>query len=97
MGRRLVRRAPAANASARCRRRALQLPQLAVSLDEVRSNFARYGLLDDQVRFLQGWFSDTLPTAPIDQLAVLRLDGEVRLHAPMRSSPSIQRFRQADS
>ena len=52
-------------------------PQLAVSLDEVRSNFARYGLLDDQVRFLQGWFADTLPTAPIDQLAVLRLDGDM--------------------
>jgi O-methyltransferase len=52
-------------------------PQLAVSIDEVRSNFARYGLLDDQVRFLQGWFADTLPTAPIDQLAVLRLDGDM--------------------
>jgi O-methyltransferase len=52
-------------------------PALAVSLDEVRQNFARYGLLDDQVQFLQGWFSDTLPVAPIDQLAVLRLDGDM--------------------
>jgi O-methyltransferase len=52
-------------------------PQLAVSIDEVRSNFARYGLLDHQVRFLQGWFADTLPSAPIDQLAVLRLDGDM--------------------
>lgn len=50
---------------------------LAVSLDEVKENFARYELLDDQVRFLAGWFRDTLPTAPIEQLAVLRLDGDL--------------------
>ena len=51
--------------------------QLAVSVEEVRANFARYGLLDDQVRFLEGWFRDTLATAPIEQLAVLRLDGDL--------------------
>jgi O-methyltransferase len=50
---------------------------LAVSLDEVKANFRRYGLLDEQVRFLPGWFRDTLPTAPIDRLAVLRLDGDM--------------------
>jgi len=51
--------------------------QLAVSVDEVRANFARYGLLDDQVHFLEGWFSETLPAAPVDRLAVLRLDGDM--------------------
>jgi O-methyltransferase len=51
--------------------------ELAVDVDEVRANFARYGLLDDQVRFLVGWFADTLRTAPIDRLAVLRLDGDM--------------------
>jgi O-methyltransferase len=50
---------------------------LAVSVDMVKENFERYDLLDDQVRFLVGWFSDTLPTAPIDKLAVLRLDGDM--------------------
>lgn len=50
---------------------------LAVSITEVNENFARYGLLDDQVRFLAGWFRDTLPTAPIEQLAILRLDGDL--------------------
>jgi O-methyltransferase len=53
------------------------VPTLAVSADQVRANFERYGLLDDQVQFLEGWFRDTLPTAPIDQLAVLRLDGDM--------------------
>jgi O-methyltransferase len=50
---------------------------IAVPLEEVKTNFARYGLLDDQVRFLVGWFSDTLPAAPVDRLAVLRLDGDM--------------------
>jgi O-methyltransferase len=48
---------------------------LGISLEQVKANFTRYGLLDEQVRFLVGWFKDTLPTAPINQLAVLRLDG----------------------
>ena len=50
---------------------------LKVPLDRVKANFARYGLLDDQVSFLKGWFRDTLPTAPIEQLAVTRLDGDM--------------------
>ncbi len=52
-------------------------PFLAVSQQEVMDNFARYGLLDERVRFLPGWFADTLPTAPIDTLAVLRVDGDM--------------------
>jgi hypothetical protein len=50
---------------------------LAVSIDEVKANFQRYGLLDSQVRFLAGWFKDTLPQAPIKELAVIRLDGDL--------------------
>ena len=42
--------------------------QLAVSLDQVKANLARYDLLDERVRFLEGWFSDPLPDAPIDQV-----------------------------
>jgi len=50
---------------------------LAVSLEEVRENFKRYSLLDDQVCFLKGWFKDTLPNAPLKRLAVVRLDGDM--------------------
>ena len=50
---------------------------LAVSLEQVKSNFERYGLLDRQVEFLAGWFKDTLPAAPIQQISVLRLDGDM--------------------
>lgn len=51
--------------------------ELAVSQEQVQANFEKYGLLDGQVRFLKGWFKDTLPTAPIDKIAVLRLDGDM--------------------
>ena len=54
-----------------------EVDTLKVSLEQVQSNFARFGLLDDQVRFLKGWFCDTLPSAPIDKLAILRLDGDM--------------------
>ena len=50
---------------------------LGVGVEQVKENFARYGLLDGQVRFLVGWFKDTLPQAPVEQLAVVRLDGDL--------------------
>lgn len=53
------------------------LPVLAVSLEEVKELFSRYDLLGDNVRFLKGWFKDTLATAPIEKLALLRLDGDL--------------------
>lgn len=50
---------------------------LAVSEAEVRNNFKKFGLLDDRVIFLKGWFKDTLPRAPFEKLAVIRLDGDM--------------------
>jgi len=50
---------------------------LAVSQERVENNFRKYGLLDDSVVFLKGWFKDTLPNAPIEKLAILRLDGDM--------------------
>jgi macrocin-O-methyltransferase TylF-like protien len=50
--------------------------RFAVPIEEVRANFETFGLLDERVRFLKGWFKDTLPTAPIQQIAVMRLDGD---------------------
>ncbi|MEZ0275720.1 MAG: TylF/MycF/NovP-related O-methyltransferase, partial [Roseimicrobium sp.] len=51
--------------------------ELAIPLELVQENFAQYGLLDGQVKFLKGWFSQTLPTAEVKQLAVMRLDGDM--------------------
>ena len=50
-------------------------PELAVSLAEVQENFRAWGVLDEHVRFIPGWFKDTLP-GPVGCLAVLRLDGD---------------------
>jgi Macrocin-O-methyltransferase (TylF) len=54
-----------------------EVEQLKVSLEQVKANFARFDLLSDQIQFLKGWFCDTLPTAPIDKIAILRLDGDM--------------------
>ena len=50
---------------------------MAVSLEEVQSNFARYGLLDKQVVFLKGYFNKTLGNSPIRELAILRIDADL--------------------
>jgi hypothetical protein len=50
---------------------------LAVPLEEVKMNFARYGLLDEQVVFIKGWFRDTLPNVLVNSFAVIRLDGDM--------------------
>jgi len=54
-----------------------QYSELAVSLDVVQENFRRYGLLDDQVHFLEGWFSETLPTVSDVHWSLIRLDGDM--------------------
>ena len=45
----------------------------ASDLNRVRDAFASFGLLDDRVRFLHGPPAETLVSAPIDRLALLRL------------------------
>ncbi len=50
---------------------------LDVSVDEVKNNFRKYQMLDDRVRFVEGWFRDTVPNAEVKTIAVLRLDGDM--------------------
>ena len=50
---------------------------LAVSQEEVAANFEKYQMLDDQVSFIKGFFEHSLPNAPIDRLALIRLDGDM--------------------
>jgi hypothetical protein len=52
-------------------------PLTEVGVEHVRRNFERYGLLDQQLKILRGWFRDTLPTAPVGPLALIRLDGDL--------------------
>ena len=48
-----------------------------VSLEIVRENFKKYGLLDDNILFVKGFFEDTLPNLKIGGISLLRMDGDM--------------------
>jgi O-methyltransferase len=50
---------------------------LSVSAQEVSANFQRYGLLDERVRLVPGYFKDTLPGLADQTWALIRLDGNL--------------------
>lgn len=54
-----------------------ELAVARASFEDVQANFRKYGLPLDDVVFLKGWFEDTMPTAPVERLAILRLDGDM--------------------
>lgn len=54
-----------------------EIEYMSVPLERVKQNFRRFDLFDDRVKFLKGWFKDTLPTAPIDKISILRADGDL--------------------
>jgi O-methyltransferase len=52
------------------------LQHLAASREQVEASLDFFGLKDEQVIFLEGWFKDTLPKLESKQLAIARLDGD---------------------
>ena len=50
---------------------------LAVSQETVQENFSKHDLLDDKLRFVKGYFEDTLADIPADKFCLLRLDGDM--------------------
>jgi O-methyltransferase len=54
-----------------------ELDVLSVPVEEVRDNFRSYGLLDDRVRFVEGWFRESLPPLRGNRWAVVRIDGDM--------------------
>jgi hypothetical protein len=53
---------------------------LTVEGKHVEDNFKRFGLLDDRVKFIQGYFNDTLPTIRdhgLRKISILRVDGDL--------------------
>jgi len=50
--------------------------RFSAGYEEVEATFKRYDLLDNQVRFVKGFFAEALPQAPIEQLALARLDAD---------------------
>jgi O-methyltransferase len=51
--------------------------ELAIPIETVKENFRRYGLLDDQVVFVPGFFSDSLPGLDVGPFSLVRLDGDL--------------------
>jgi O-methyltransferase len=50
---------------------------LRVSLPEVQRNLEKYLLDIDKVNLVKGWFDQTLPTLPVTEISILRLDGDM--------------------
>jgi cephalosporin hydroxylase len=55
----------------------LGFPDLLGDLNSVRDGFARFDLLDDRVRFLQGPPGHTVADAPIEKVSLLRIGGDL--------------------
>jgi len=53
------------------------MSELAIPLYVVKENFQLYELLDSQVQFIEGYFSDTLPVLNANTFALIRLDGDM--------------------
>ena len=53
------------------------LDKLKITQATVSDNFNKFGLLDDRVVFLEGWFKDTLPDTLLEQISILRMDGDL--------------------
>jgi hypothetical protein len=54
-----------------------RMPWLAASLASVQDNFRTYDLLSDEVHFIAGWFSDTLASSEVAEIALLRVDADL--------------------
>lgn len=53
------------------------LKWLAIDMEQVKNNFRKYDLLDDNVIFIKGFFEYSLINAPINKISLLRLDGDM--------------------
>lgn len=51
--------------------------ELSVSRSQVENNFKRYGLFDNNLVFVEGFFEETLPRLDVGPFALLRLDGDM--------------------
>jgi len=50
---------------------------VSVNESDVRKNMEAHGLLDDRIHFCSGFFVDSLPNCHPNQIAVLRMDGDM--------------------
>jgi O-methyltransferase len=46
------------------------------SVDQVKDNFRKFNLLDNNIHFIEGIFEDTIPITNVGDIAILRLDSD---------------------
>lgn len=54
-----------------------KMTYLMVPLAEVKENIRSYGLLDEKIQFCEGFFVDSLPRCSVENISVLRMDGDM--------------------
>jgi len=47
------------------------------SMENVKETFAMYNFPLDNVKFVQGWFQHTVPVSEVEEISILRLDGDL--------------------
>jgi hypothetical protein len=47
------------------------------SMENVQETFKRYNLPLDNVNFVKGWFQHTVPVNEVEEISILRLDGDL--------------------
>ena len=52
-------------------------PWLSIGRNDVKETFRLYDLLDEGVRFIPGWFHESLAVAPVERLSILRIDADI--------------------
>lgn len=50
--------------------------EFSISLEQVQQTFKKLEL-EDNVKFIKGWFKDTIPVLPVKEIALLRFDGDL--------------------
>lgn len=50
---------------------------IAVPVEDVKNNFSGFGVLNDNVKFVKGFFKETMLNIEVKNIAVLRLDGDM--------------------
>ena len=51
-----------------------------VGLEAAKSTLRRYGMLDERVTFVEGYFNETLGDMPAEALALIHIDADATVH-----------------
>jgi len=53
------------------------IKMLSISMEEVKNNFNEFNLLDDNIKFIKGYFQNSLKNTSVESLSLLRVDADM--------------------